>query len=154
MHIGRLLLGALAGIGLSAAVASAETIAPTAVKFVDGTVSTSLTGSEGDPEKGAQVFKNVRLGNCLACHVNSAMKDEQFHGETGTPLDGVADRYDRATLRAILVDSKKVFGDETLMPAFYRTSGKNRVLEKFAGKTILTAQQVEDVLAYLMTLKE
>ncbi len=57
-------------------------------------------------------------------------------------------------MRAILVDSKAVFGDQTIMPAFYRTAGLNKVAEDFAGKTILTAQQVEDIIAYLMTLKE
>ncbi|MEL6479950.1 MAG: c-type cytochrome, partial [Pseudomonadota bacterium] len=72
----------------------------------------------------------------------------------GPPLDGVADRWSEAELRAIIVNSKAVFGDHTIMPAFYRTTGFNRTLEKFAGKTILSAQQVEDVVAYLKTLKE
>ena len=69
-------------------------------------------------------------------------------------MNGVADRYESGTLRAILVNSKAVFGDGTIMPSFYRLKNGVRPAKKFDGKTILTAQQVEDVLAYLLTLKE
>jgi sulfur-oxidizing protein SoxX len=68
-------------------------------------------------------------------------------------MDGVGDRYTEAQLRAIVVNSKAVFGDQTIMPAFYRTEGFNRVAKKFEGKPILNAQQVEDIVAYLRTLK-
>lgn len=129
-------------------------IAPEDVVIEDAMSARALTEKPGDPEAGAKWFVDRKLGNCLACHVNSAMKTELFHGETGPALDGVASRYDEATLRAILIDSKQVFGDQTLMPAFYRTKGFNRTLDKFAGKTILEAQQVEDILAYLVTLVE
>jgi sulfur-oxidizing protein SoxX len=82
------------------------------------------------------------------------MAKEPYHGEVGPPLDGVADRWTPAELRAILVNSKEALSPDTIMPSFYRDSGFNRVAEQFAGKTILTAQQVEDVIAYLTTLKE
>jgi sulfur-oxidizing protein SoxX len=141
------------GLGLASA-ASAETIAPESVKIVDATLEQSLTGQPGDAAKGRKWFVGRKLGNCLACHQNSETSEEQFHGEVGPLLDGVASRYEPAQLRAIIVDSKKVFGDQSLMPAFYRATGLNRVHKKFAGKTILNAQQVEDVLAYLLTLKE
>lgn len=141
------------GLAMMSASASANVLKPEEVKLKDGQFAKSLTGKPGDPAKGRQWFVNRKLGNCLACHVNSEIKDEQFHGETGPTMDGVASRYDEATLRAILINSKEVFGDHTLMPSFYRVTGINRPRPQFEGKPILTAQQVEDVLAYIMTLK-
>jgi len=78
---------------------------------------------------------------------------ESFHGEVGPILDGVADRWNEAELRGIVSNAKMMF-DGTIMPAFYRDAGYNRPLENFDGKTILSAQQIEDIVAYLMTLKE
>lgn len=133
----------------------AADVAPSAVKFNDGEVAKPLTATPGDAAKGRSVFSNRKMGNCLACHVNSDMKDEeQFHGEVGPQMDGVASRYEVTQLRAMLVNSKQVFGEQTIMPAFYRDSGYNRPLKNFKGKSILSAQQVEDVLAYLLTLKD
>jgi len=134
--------------------ASAEIIAPDAVKIDDSKLTKSLTGKAGDAVAGRKTFTGRKLGNCLACHVNKETSDQQFHGEVGPPLDGVAGRYSAEELRAIVVNPKAVFGDATLMPSFYRTSGLNRVNKKFVGKTILSPQQVEDVIAYLLTLKE
>ena len=117
-------------------------------------VAATLTSNAGDPANGRNWFQDRKLGNCLACHQNEELAEQPFHGEVGPEMDGVGDRYSEAELRAIVVDSKKVFGDQTIMPAFYRTSGFTRPAGKFAGKSILTAQQVEDVVAYLLTLKE
>jgi len=152
----RLLLGitALAALLVGAVAASAEVIAPGAVKISDGKLGKSLTGKAGDAAAGKKAFVGRKLGNCLACHVNKDTSEQQFHGEVGPPLDGVAGRHDPAALRAIIVNSKAVFGDQTLMPGFYREAGLSRVGKKFTGKTILSAQQVEDILAYLITLKE
>ncbi len=133
---------------------SAETVKPADVKIIDGAVAQALTDKQGDPEKGRQWFMGRKLGNCLACHVNSDLAEQPYHGEVGPPLDGVAGRWTAAELRAIVVNSKEALSPETIMPGFYRDTGFNRVAKKFAGKTILTAQQVEDVVAYLMTLKE
>jgi L-cysteine S-thiosulfotransferase len=116
-------------------------------------IPASLTGKAGDPKRGEEVVIERRLGNCLACHEISALAKEDFPGEIGPPLDGVAGRWGAATLRMIVVNAKKVFGDETVMPAFYRVDGLYRVRPEFAGKPILTAQQVEDVVAYLATLQ-
>jgi len=147
---------ATSGVVATTALASeaSEPIAPDKVAIQDGELPQSLTGKKGNPASGREWFVGRTLGNCLACHANKETSDEQFHGEIGPPLDGVADRYDEAQLRAIVTNSKAVFGDQTLMPGFYRVSGMNRVADTFAGKTILSAQQVEDVVAYLMTLKE
>lgn len=134
--------------------ATAATIAPQDVKVVDHEVAASLTGSAGDAEAGKKWFKGRKAGNCLACHANDDMASEAFHGEIGPPLDGVGERYTEAELRAILVNSKAVFGDETIMPSFYRANYGNRIAKSFKEKTILSAEQVEDVIAYLRTLNQ
>jgi len=149
MRLGMFVAGAFVAGGM----AVAET-APDAVEFTDGMVAAPLTETAGDPAKGREWFAGRKLGNCLACHQNSDLSDEPFHGEVGTLLDGVGDRWNEAQLRAIVVNSKEVFGEQTIMPSFYRTTGFFRPLEDFEGKTILSAQQVEDIVAYLMTLKE
>lgn len=145
------------GLGLVAAMAAtgvvAEEVKPTNVAFMDGAVEQSLTGKPGDAAEGREVFANRKLGNCLACHMNSDWAEQSFHGEVGPPMDGVGDRWSEAELRGIVSNSKMMF-EGTIMPAFYIEDGYERPLEKFAGKSILTAQQVEDVVAYLMTLKE
>lgn len=134
--------------------AQAAEVAPDQVAFSDDGVLVSLTGQPGDPVAGAEVFKSRKLGNCLACHANSGMSDQPFHGNVGPSLDGVADRYDEPTLRAIVTNAKKIFTDETVMPGFYSLDVGLHVSESFVGKTILSAQQVEDLVAYLVTLKE
>ncbi|MFK7942318.1 MAG: sulfur oxidation c-type cytochrome SoxX [Paracoccaceae bacterium] len=148
----KLALTAIVGI-MAASTALAGAVAPGDVTFEDGAIQASLTGVAGDPAKGKEWFVGRKLGNCLACHVNSDVSDESFHGEVGPPLDGVADRWEEAELRGIVTNSKMMF-EGTIMPAFYNVAGYNRPLEKFEGKTILSAQQVEDIVAYLMTLKE
>jgi L-cysteine S-thiosulfotransferase len=117
------------------------------------TLPAPLTGKPGDAKEGAKAVAGRRLGNCLSCHAIGALREEEFHGDVGPPLDGIAGRWDTAALRMIVVNAKMVFGAETVMPAFYRTGGLNRVRPEFAGKPILTAQQVEDVVAFLATLK-
>lgn len=134
-------------------IAQAEEVKPMNVMFEDGLVSKSLTGVPGDAANGRKVAMNRKLGNCLACHMNEDMAEQPFHGEVGPALDGAGSRWEEAELRAIVANSKQVF-EGTIMPGFYVDSGFNRNLEKFEGKSILTAQQVEDVVAYLMTLKD
>ena len=142
-----------ASVAIFVSGAHAETVSPKDVKFMEGTVETSLTGQSGDPAAGRDVFADRKQGNCLACHVNADLLEQSFHGEVGPPLDGVADRWSEAELRGIIVNSKLMF-EGTIMPAFYVDSGFTRLRKEFVGKSILTAQQVEDVVAYLMTLKE
>ena len=144
----------LSGISMLAGAARAEDVKPEAVKFTDMTVSESLTGKAGDAAEGAKVFVDRKLGNCLACHEVTVLKKELFHGNVGPSLDGVADRWKPAELRAIVTDSKQVFGPETVMPGFYSLNVGVNVRKDLVGKAILTAQQVEDVVAYLETLKE
>ena len=133
--------------------AFAGDVMPANVVFNDGAVGATLTAQAGDPAAGRKVFMNRKLGNCLACHANEDMSDQSFHGEVGPALDGVAGRWEAAELRGIVVNSKMMF-EGTIMPAFYKDGGFERNLKKFQGKSILNAQQVEDVVAYLLTLKE
>ena len=133
--------------------AFAGPIAPDDVKFTDMKVMESLTGQPGDAAEGRKLFANKKKGNCLACHVDSDLKDQLFHGNIGPSLDEVADRYSPEELRAIVVDSKQAISPETVMPGFYSMHVGKNVAEEFVGKTILSAQEVEDVVAYLTTLK-
>lgn len=144
----------------SAYAASAGEVAPTEVSFSDGTIETSLTGTPGDPAKGREVFSSRSLGNCVACHTSEDLADVPFHGDIGPPMDGAGDRWSEAELRGIVSDAKQMFYG-TMMPSFYKTEGFVRPGNAFSGKAaddsfgpLLTAQQVEDVVAYLVTLKE
>ena len=112
-----------------------------------------LTAEPGDPERCRAVVIDQQQGNCLACHEIPALAEEPLHGTVGPSLAGVADRYSEGELRLRLVDPKQTYPD-TIMPAYYARDGLYRVAEKFEGKTILTAQQVEDVVAFLLTFRE
>ncbi len=133
--------------------AMANTIAPNDVTIENLGIAESLTGVAGDPAEGRKVFMSKKLGNCLACHANKDMADQQFHGEIGPSLDGVASRWKAEQLRTIVVNAKAVFTDLTVMPGFYSLDVGANIREDLIGKTILSAQQVEDVVAYLATLK-
>jgi sulfur-oxidizing protein SoxX len=145
-----IVFGMAAGLALQAVAAE---VAPGDVKIDGGKVAMSLTGVAGNPEEGANAFKDRKLGNCLACHVNKAMSKELFHGNVGPELDGVAGRYSVEELRAIVVNAKITLNEQSMMPGFYTLDVGKSVREESVGKTVLTAQQVEDVVAYLATLK-
>ncbi len=148
-----LLAGALLSASVAATTAYAAGTAPDAIMMdADKGIEKSLTGKAGDIASGKKLFANRKKGNCLACHVNTDMKELPFHGEVGPELDGVAGRYSEGKLRAIVVNSKSVFED-SIMPSFYRLKNGVRTAKKFKGKTILSGQQVEDIVAYLVTLK-
>lgn len=145
---------------LAASTALAQVVKPTEVVYEDGAVATSLSGTPGDAENGA-ILMNKGAGNCIACHNVGALSDLPFHGEIGPPLDGAADRWSEAELRGIVSNAKIMF-EGTMMPAFYKTEGFVRVGDAYTGKAhpegevqpLLTAQDIEDVVAFLMTLKE
>ena len=141
--------------------ALASDVAPKDVMFnEDGGVDASLTGMAGDAANGAIVAGTKSKGNCVACHAISALADVPFHGEVGPTLDGAGDRWNDAEMRGLLTDAKMTF-DGTVMPAFYKVDGFNRPGDAYTGKAaegplspILTAQEIEDVIAFLATLKE
>ena len=121
-------------------------------KIVDeDSIPESLTGKPGDPEKGKKWSINTRLGHCIACHVMPV--NQPYMGEVAPSLVGVGSRYSAGQLRMLIVNPK-VVNEDTAMPAFYRVKGLHRVTKRFVNKTMLSAQQVEDIVAYLLTLKE
>lgn len=139
---------------------AAETL-PGAVVYEDGgSILVSLSGASGDAVEGARIYSDKGSGNCVACHRISGRADAEFQGTIGPALDGAGDRWDVAQLRGIVADAKKTF-PESMMPGFYKSSGYVRPGDAFTGEAgteplppLLTAQQVEDVVAYLATLKE
>ena len=155
----RTLTIALAVGALAALPALANPIAPAALQWEDEVaIPVSLTGTPGNPENGA-VIMNKGAGNCIACHEVTALSDLPFHGEVGPTLDGAADRWTEAELRGLLVDAKMMFPG-TMMPSFYKVDGFVRPGNAYTGKAaegpldpLLSAQDIEDVVAFLMTLE-
>ena len=117
----------------------------------DSSIPKSLTAKPGNPKKGRKLAIHRKKGNCLACH-KMPIPEQQFHGEIGPNLAGVGSRHSAGELRLLIVNPK-VVNEDTIMPAFYKNTGFNAVLKKFKGKTVISAQDVEDIIAYLLTLK-
>lgn len=156
----RHILLATAAVAVSAAVSMAGEIAPTDVKFEDGSIAQSLTGVPGDAANGRLIVGDKGIGNCVACHQVSDLSDVPFQGEIGPMLDGTGERWSEAELRGIVVNAKIMFED-SMMPSFYKTEGFIRPGNEYTGEApddtfgpLLSAQQVEDVVAYLTTLKD
>ncbi len=147
-------LGLAVALGITGATmpaSAAGDLAP--YEVVEGyTIPEPLTETPGDPVMGRKWVINRKLGNCLSCH-QMPIPEEQFHGETGPALYGVGDVYDAGELRLRIVDPK-VLNPHSMMPGFYQVDGLNRVMKGFEDKPILSAQQIEDIVAYLMTLKD
>ncbi len=140
--------------------ANAADVAPADVAFVDGSVEASLSGVPGDPENGRKIVGDKGLGNCVACHQASDLSDVPFQGNIGPMLDGAGERWSEADLRGIVTNSKMMF-EGSMMPSFYKVDGFIRPGKAFTGKAadetlapLLDAQQIEDVVAYLVTLKD
>lgn len=150
----------LAACLIGSAALAAE-IAPKDVQFDEyGAVAASLTGTAGDAANGAVIAGSKSLGNCIACHQITALAEVPFHGEIGPSLDGAGDRWSEAELRGLMANAKMTF-EGTMMPAFYKVEGFIRPGDAYTGKAptealtpILSAQQIEDVVAFLATLKE
>ncbi|OBY25539.1 sulfur oxidation c-type cytochrome SoxX [Leisingera sp. JC1] len=146
---------------MTGAAASAADTDPKDVTYDDyGAIEASLTGATGDAANGALIVGDKSKGNCVACHAVSALADIPFHGEVGPMLDGAGDRWTEAELRGLVANAKMTF-EGTVMPAFYKNDGYIRPGDAYTGKAptepltpILTAQEIEDVVAFLATLKE
>lgn len=141
------------GVSLSFAVATSAVAAEKLKYTIKGgdSISKSLTGKSGDAKNGRKLAINRKKGNCLACH-EMPIPEQAFHGKVGPSLMGIAGRMSEGEMRLRLVDPK-VVNPDTIMPAFYKNAGFTRVMKKFKGKTMLSAMQIEDIIAYLKTMK-
>ena len=120
-------------------------------EIIDFEIPMSLTNEPGNPARGKDIASS-RDGNCLACHVLPGV-NELFHGNIGPSLEGVGNRYNISELRLRLVNPY-ILNPETIMPAFYKVEGFSRVYKKFVGKPLLNAQEIEDVISWLSTLRK
>ena len=154
------IITAAAVTGFATMVVAAE-VAPDDVVYGEyGEVQTSLSGVAGDPAAGKEIMVARGKGNCIACHQVTALEEYPFHGEVGPSLDGLAERRTAEELRGIVANAKMTY-EGTIMPAFYKVSGFTRPGNAFTGKAaegalspLLTAQEIEDVVAYLQTLSD
>jgi sulfur-oxidizing protein SoxX len=112
----------------------------------------SLTGARGDPARGRAIVANRQVGLCLLCH-SGPFPDEPFQGNLAPDLRGAGTRWSEGQLRLRIVDSSRI-NPATIMPAYHRTEGLVRVAPAWRGKPVLSAEQIEDVVAYLTTLKD
>jgi sulfur-oxidizing protein SoxX len=111
-----------------------------------------LTGNPGDPARGRQIVGDRRRGLCLLCHAGP-FPEEHFQGTLAPDLRGAGARSTPGQLRLRIVDSRRI-DDASIMPAFYRVDGLTRVAREFRGRPILEAQEVEDVVAFLASLRD
>ena len=111
----------------------------------------SLTGAKGDPARGRAIVANRQVGLCLLCH-SGPFPEERFQGNLAPSLEGAGARWTEGELRLRIVDSSRI-NPVTIMPAYHRTEGWVRVAPAWRGKPILSAEQIEDVVAFLMTLR-
>ena len=138
-------------VALAAAAPSTAGSDPIAIyQIVGDAIPAPLDDLDGDPVRGRAIVAG-RKANCLACH-QAPIPEEPFHGDLGPPLDGIGSRANAGTLRLRLV-APRVLNPDTVMPAFHQVEELRRVPAPYRGSPILTAQEIEDVIAYLVTLR-
>ncbi len=119
--------------------------------WVGDSIVNPLTSSPGDISRGRAIVANRQVGLCLLCH-SGPFPEERFQGNLAPDLTASVGRSTPAQLRARLVDPSR-FNPSSIMPAYYRSTDLNRVAPKFANQTILTGQEIEDVVAFLVSLR-
>ena len=137
---------ALLGLGFPA-VAEEE---PAGSRVENHAILESLTGRPGNPARGERIVRDPDKATCLICHA-IPIEGEPDPGNLGPPLHGVASRYTAGELRLRLVDPKRL-NPETVMPSYYEARGLYRVANEYRGRSIYSASELEDVIAYLLTL--
>ena len=115
-------------------------------------IAASLTGTPGDASRGRAIVVNRQLGLCLLCH-SGPFPEERLQGNLAPSLAGAGARWSEGQLRLRIVDSKRL-NPQSLMPAYYRSEALVRVGSAWQGRPLLTAAQLEDVVAFLVTLRE
>ena len=118
----------------------------------DDAMPDSLTGAKGDPARGRAIVANRQVGLCLLCH-SGPFPEERFQGNLAPDLKGTGSRFSEAQLRLKIVDSGRI-NPATIMPAYHRTEGLVRVAPAYRGKPVLSPEQIEDVVAFLVTLRD
>lgn len=135
---------------LCATTVAAQELRPYTIE--DREIKSSLTGAPGDAARGRRIVVERQKGLCLLCHTGP-FPEERFQGDLAPSLAGAGSRNSEGALRLRLVDSTKV-NPQTIMPSYYRVEDLRRVAPAFAGKPILTAEEIEDVIAFLVTLRD
>lgn len=120
-------------------------------EVVGDAIPQSLTGVPGDAARGRAIVASRQKGLCLLCH-SGPIPEERFQGNLAPPLDGAGSRWSEGQLRLRLVDSKRL-NPASIMPAYYKIDGLQRVGAAWQGKPVLSAEEIEDVIAYLKTLR-
>jgi L-cysteine S-thiosulfotransferase len=128
------------------AMAAAQTL-----QVTGDAVMQSLTGSAGDPARGRAIVIDRQKGFCLLCH-SGPFNEEPLQGNLAPSLEGAGSRWNEGQLRLRLMDNKRI-NPESIMPAYHRIEGLNRVGHVWRDRPILNAAEIEDVLAFLMGLK-
>jgi len=141
-------MAALALAAASAPPARAELVH---YSVVGDAIPVSLTGAKGDAARGRAIVANHNLGLCLLCH-SGPFPEDKFQGNLAPDLAGAGSRWSEGQLRLRIVDASRLNRD-TIMPPFYRVDYLRRVPQAYRDKPVLTAVEVEDVIAYLMTLR-
>ncbi len=119
---------------------------------VEDAILASLTGAKGDAARGRAIVANRQVGLCLLCH-SGPFPEERLQGNLSPDLRGAGKRWNEGQLRLRIVDASRL-NPETIMPPYYRVERLSRVAAPFRGKPILTAEQIEDVVAFLLTLQD
>ena len=118
----------------------------------DDGITDSLYGLTGDPYKGRELVRDQNKGNCLACH-HLPIPEDDFHGTIGPSLHKISLRFTEAQLRLRVTDMKQI-NPLSIMPGYFRSPEKiTRISPLYEDSTILSAQEVEDIVSYLLTLK-
>jgi sulfur-oxidizing protein SoxX len=129
--------------------AGAQTLVSYAV--VGDGIPESLTGAPGDPVRGRALVLD-RASTCILCH-SGPFPETKFQGDLAPSLAGAGSRSTVSQLRLRLVDAARL-NPATIMPSYYRVDGLERVGSNWRGKPILSAGQIEDIVAYLATLRD
>ena len=111
-----------------------------------------FAADKGDPARGRVIVADRQVGLCLLCH-SGPFPEERFQGNLAPDLRGAGARWSEAQLRLRIVDSSRI-NPATIMPAYHRTEGLTRVAPAWRDKPVLSAAQIEDVVAFLLTLRE
>lgn len=112
----------------------------------------SLSASPGDPLRGRAIVASRQTGLCLLCH-SGPFPEERFQGNLAPELSISAGRLSAPQLRARIMDASR-FNPGTIMPTYYKAQNLQRVAPKFIGQSILNEQEIEDVVAFLVTLNK